>query len=530
MSQKNTRLHINIKDSQSLFAFLGVALFCLILLRNLWIGDDAFITLRVVDNWVHGYGLRWNISERVQVFTHPLWLFLLTLFYLVKPDPFFTFYASSFIVSGIAIFLLFRGFSPSFQTTLLGTWLLIGSSAFLDYSSSGLENPLTHLLLLIYLYISLNKSQEPSLRRLFWMSLLAGLAALNRLDTLLFYLPLLVYTCYELRRQWVKAGMMLFTGFLPILLWELFSLIYYGFLFPNTYPAKLNTALPASKFILHGFFYIFNSLEFDPVTLTVVLLAMFVTFSKGDRLKKLALTGGMLYFVYIIWIGGDFMMGRFYSALFLLSIVLLLKSDLHKLLNLDDAFSFGLASLVVFVLGINNNYPPIMIQADSRVSVLQNGIANEKLFYYFQSGWLNQVGHFTPPFFGGPEGLLARQAGKSPLFDTTIGAFGYYAGPEIYIIDSAALTDPLLARIPYSDFERPGHYIRTLPQGYVQSFVDGFNNEIENQALRMYYDKLAVITRGDLFTVERLKLIRDFNLGRYDYLMTRYLKETDLDH
>jgi arabinofuranosyltransferase len=42
-----------------------------------WVGDDAVITARVVDNFLHGYGLRWNVSDRVQAFTHPLWAMLL---------------------------------------------------------------------------------------------------------------------------------------------------------------------------------------------------------------------------------------------------------------------------------------------------------------------------------------------------------------------------------------------------------------------------------------------------------------------
>ena len=42
-----------------------------------WLCDDAYISLRTVDNWVAGRGLRWNAFERVQSFTHPLWLLLL---------------------------------------------------------------------------------------------------------------------------------------------------------------------------------------------------------------------------------------------------------------------------------------------------------------------------------------------------------------------------------------------------------------------------------------------------------------------
>lgn len=36
--------------------------------------DDAYITLRYVRNLLSGKGLAWNPGERVEGFTHPLWL------------------------------------------------------------------------------------------------------------------------------------------------------------------------------------------------------------------------------------------------------------------------------------------------------------------------------------------------------------------------------------------------------------------------------------------------------------------------
>ncbi len=47
------------------------------LLANAWLGDDGHITYRVVDNFVRGYGLTLNPPERVQVYTHPLWMLVL---------------------------------------------------------------------------------------------------------------------------------------------------------------------------------------------------------------------------------------------------------------------------------------------------------------------------------------------------------------------------------------------------------------------------------------------------------------------
>ncbi|MCX6552082.1 MAG: hypothetical protein NTY02_13965, partial [Acidobacteria bacterium] len=59
-----------------LFAVVLVV-FAWIFLANSWVGDDAYITFRVSDNLIHGYGLRWNVAERVQAYTNPLWMFVM---------------------------------------------------------------------------------------------------------------------------------------------------------------------------------------------------------------------------------------------------------------------------------------------------------------------------------------------------------------------------------------------------------------------------------------------------------------------
>ncbi len=54
-----------------------ILVFSLVILRVSWISDDAFITFRSIENFVHGYGPVYNVGERVQTFTHPLWMLLL---------------------------------------------------------------------------------------------------------------------------------------------------------------------------------------------------------------------------------------------------------------------------------------------------------------------------------------------------------------------------------------------------------------------------------------------------------------------
>lgn len=41
-----------------------------------WVSEDAYITFRVIEHYFEGHGLRWNIYERVQAYTHPLWMLL----------------------------------------------------------------------------------------------------------------------------------------------------------------------------------------------------------------------------------------------------------------------------------------------------------------------------------------------------------------------------------------------------------------------------------------------------------------------
>ena len=67
------------------------------------------------------------------------------------------------------------------------------SKAFVDFSTSGLENPATHLFIILFVILYFKADFPCSRSRLFILSLLAGLAALNRIDSLLIFLPALIY-------------------------------------------------------------------------------------------------------------------------------------------------------------------------------------------------------------------------------------------------------------------------------------------------------------------------------------------------
>ena len=83
-----------------------IAFFTIIVLRSAWLSDDAYITFRTVDNFINGYGLRWNIVERVQSYTNPLWMFCVSLVYYFSREVYYSVLLLSFAASLVTIALL----------------------------------------------------------------------------------------------------------------------------------------------------------------------------------------------------------------------------------------------------------------------------------------------------------------------------------------------------------------------------------------------------------------------------------------
>ena len=196
-------------------------IFAIVLVRTAWLSDDAYITFRTVDNFVHGYGLTWNVVERVQAFTDPLWMFLLSAFYFLTRQIYFTALGLSIVIS-ISVFILSGAATSKNSLSLaIGLTILVLSKAFVEYSTSGLENPLSHLLLILFLFLYFRFIDRITVRRLFWLGLIAALATVNRVDTVLFYIPALIYAALRLHDR--KAVIIILVSFLPLIAWEIFS-------------------------------------------------------------------------------------------------------------------------------------------------------------------------------------------------------------------------------------------------------------------------------------------------------------------
>lgn len=492
-----------------------------VFVMNAWVCDDAFITLRTVDNWVGGYGLRWNPIERVQTYTHPLWMLLLAAQYVVVRDAWVAALLASLLCGVAALAVAGRALARvSPWNPALLVVLLVGSKAFVDFSSSGLENPLCHLLLAA-VWAPYLAGRDRSLRA---TALLAALTFLARPDAVLLVLPVLAHVLVERRGAGARRRARDLTlGTSPAWLWGGFSLFYYGFVWPNTAYAKLATGLPRGELVAQGKWYFVNSLRWDPVTIGVIVLSLGLAFARGGMRAKLASATPLLYAAWVWWIGGDFMSGRFLAAPYLLACLSLLA------LPLAPRWTAGIAALVT-ALAVAGPAPPIASGPGYRgLGIDERGIADER-GWYWEASALCRYDRGREPWPWNHEsaiGLRYRLEGRRFATMTDIGYFGYFAGPDVTILDPQAIGDALLARLPVSPDEpwRPGHFRREVPAGYARTLEHGVS-AIVDPDLRLYHERLALVVRAPLFAPARLREIARFNLGANDDLRERYLERT----
>jgi arabinofuranosyltransferase len=488
---------------------IATIVFAVILFRTAWISDDAAITLRTVLNVTHGFGLTFNIAERVQTYTHPLWMGLLTIGYLVIGNVYIATFAIGMMLSVIAFWMALTRALSAFQA-ISASIVLLFSAALVDFSTSGLENPLLNVLLAAFAALFLNTTMSTP-RRLTLLWTIASLLYLTRPDAVLVAAPLLVVASWRTGdTRMVLQSIVL--GSLPAIGWTIFALIYYGFPFPNTAYAKLATGIDPRELRAQGVLYLLDSLDRDPITLTAIAIAAVVAAFQRRLAPRALAAGVILYLGYVVSIGGDFMAGRF-LALPVFASVLLMTRFVAASKPL-----WGAAAGVLLIVGCTGTHVPLW--SNSRnvdASPKPSGIVDERAVYFRdRSLALAKRGTFRDPDW--PSSTWHGTARN--VIDTCglMGVGGIDFGPYVHLLDECALADPLLARLPavFNPDWRTGHYRRMIPDGYRESLERSIN-QLRDPNLHHFYDQLRLITRSDrLFTRDRFRAILAMNLRRYD--------------
>lgn len=449
--------------------------------KSAWISDDAFITLRYVSNTLNGYGPVFNPGEYVQGYTHPLWFILVTLISVVFPDPILnsiylglalTF--ATFLLLGFTFHRLTRACLPTFGLLAGAGALCVLSDPWVSFQTSGLENSLSHLIIAAILAVTgLKGDSSPS-----WLVFLMGLLCLNRPDFIFLIIPSTLHLLIQNQRDPGRLFQMALAS-IPVITWLLFAWFTYGDIIPNTAPAKIGIYPTWQDSVSQGLAYLKDWIKHDTLAAGSTLLTLSYGFANKKSMLWITISFGViLYGIWIVWIGGDFMRGRFFTPLFFTCIVLGLITACPEIGTRGFRLSWK-AMIYLAIFGVL--YGIQQIPPDPGGTISEEGVVNERAYYpgytlahYAEHGTLQNP--YLNLGFADQLRSYAEICGPITIHNRNPGTLGYLAGPDVHIIDMLGLTDSFIAKLPneylVDKYPRPGHPIKYIPVDYLFSRQD----------------------------------------------------------
>ncbi|MEZ5539889.1 MAG: hypothetical protein R3E63_08090 [Pseudomonadales bacterium] len=528
-----------------LLTYACIALAVIIFFKSFWVTEDAFIGYRILDQVRIGNGPVWNAGIRTQIFSCIGWFYLFVVVGFFTHNIFIT-----LVIVNTAVFAFFLvtakkifGVTVEFCLFIL---ILLMSSSFYDYTSSGLDNILgfAFILYLYYRYkaqLGFTKETLPQ-KEFYVITFLTAIIVFARPDLILFSVPPFLYMVYKYLPKislLFKAGTL---AALPVVAWLLFSIVYYGKPLPNTAYLKIFNGIPEDVVLASGINYLLQHMVFDPYMLAAIGFGFIGSLLFLEPWKKAFAVGMVVYFCYVISIGGEYMLGRFLSYPFLVAALLL--AEIFKKFSLSESRIKNKLKVLIpifVVLGLTTTENPVtrpwaygrnLPWSETQDADIQTmGVVDMRKAYYSTSSiaWFNNEARTATANQDSDVrfGVDLKKSGDKVAVIGATGATGYYAGTEILLLDYFGLTDPFIVMLPSVRMNFTSHFEKELPEGYFESFLDE-KNTLKDKKLDEYYRHIKFITTSkELFTLERFKAIYRLNTGQYDYLLEDYREEIE---
>ena len=484
-----------------------------------WSTDDAFIDYRIVDNLTSGHGPVFNVGERVEAYTSPLWVAMVSAAHVVTRAPIEWVSVALGLACAVAgIALAITGAARLVRRVRPGSTVLLPAGAVAvavlppmrEFATSGLETGL-EMLWLGGAFAALTRlapppdgtAPAPSGRWERWTAVLIGVGPLIRPEFLIFS-AIWGLLLLALRRHlgWRHLLGLAVVGAAPLVGYEVFRAGYFAALVPNTAIAKDATG----SHLQAGLHYLADTVKpywlFIPAALLGGALLLAWLERRATWTVRLLLAapvvGGLVEVAYVVRVGGDFMHARMLvPAIFALAMpVAVVAVDRRRALLAAGVAAWALPCAV----GMRVPYPA---GSDPATHV----IADERGFWTQQAhndnpvtaedmvqgvgvpvgrGMRSQVEagddhlHFTwpDPFWAGappPGDLRTTPALTQRLVVDAAGGMGtmaFAAGPQVYVMDHLGLSDVLAARTSARSGARIGHEKWLGDEWMVARFAD----------------------------------------------------------
>ncbi|HET6290596.1 MAG TPA: hypothetical protein VFG15_28110 [Amycolatopsis sp.] len=389
--------------------------------RRRWMSDDGLIVLRTVRQILAGNGPVFNIGERVEANTSPLWTAVLSVFGLIPGVPLEWISAITGLLFSVAgLFfgldgarrlyqpLAFHGLAPG------GALVVCALPPFRDFATSGLETGLITLWLGGTWWLLVRRVSTMDVLRTWPVALVAGLGPLVRPDLALFSMVTLTALFVLARPGRHRASGLLAVAVALPLAYQVFRMGYYGLLTPNT--ALVKEASEANW--ARGWAYLTDLVQpyWLWLPLPALAAAVVTVASTVDRtfavLTAVPVVGAVLLALYVIRVGGDFMHGR-----------MLLPALFCLLLPVLALPVTRVTVVLLAVVGIWAVVAAGSLRPPYSASPRAVGVTDERSF------WSRSTGHEHP--------ILAEDYADHPLMPSTLEAIRGVDGPAVLIQDYA---------------------------------------------------------------------------------------------
>ncbi len=497
------------------FLLLGVFLYVLIGVHFLnYAPDDVYITLRYAQHVAAGQGPVYNVGERVEGYSNPLFLALLAILQPLLARPRHMVLAAKFIglLAGLLAVLATAALArrdPEGASYWGLAPLLAGLSGYLAFwSASGLETGL-HALLVVAAVGGYIRSLETGRRA--WRvlcGLLFALVALSRPEGPIFLVAVLIARGILLRRDRrrpdVADALFIVLAVVPIIAQFVWRHAYYGVWWPNTFYAKAGGGWSTwADGVRHLLLALSPGLWSNAALLALLALTL-APWRKTTPRALVLWTAILAQAMFIVVAGGDWMPGWRFVVPIVPLLALLAPGAANRLLDVLHR-----RRLVEQFAGWIKWLPLVLI-----LSVAGGHLYTVKQLSHRPSGWrgLDDAQFFAPEYKAVADWLSQRAQPGDWLATGEAGLVPYLVG--LPTIDCFGLTDAHLARVPGKRHEKidPGYILGRRPRflliGGVRPGENGPTSDFAyGQSLLTHPDTRrdygTVYARGTFLVLER---------------------------